>query len=271
MTDKQIKTGIFGANGRMGRALIEAHSQVENVQIAAALVRAASPFKEVDIGELAGIGKLGVNTQVDYHQLHQQVDVMIDFTLPEVLPAHLELCKTQNLPLVIGTTGLNSEQKQLIQTAAQHIPIVFAANMSIGVNLLFNLVRQTARVMGKTADIEIWEAHHRFKKDAPSGTAVAIGEVIADELGRDLQKCAVYGREGDTGERDPNTIGFATIRAGDIVGEHTAMFAELGERIEITHKASSRLTFAQGAVRAAEWLVNQPVGLYDMQDVLSLK
>ncbi len=264
-----VNSGIFGANGRMGRALIEAHLQEQDINLNYAHVRASSKWQGFDIGELAGTAKQGVLTTSDTSQL--PVDVMIDFTLPEALAANLELCVAQQRPVVVGTTGLDEQQKALIAEAAQSIPVVFAANMSIGVNLLFNLVRQTARVMGQTADIEIWEAHHRFKKDAPSGTAVAIGEVIADELGRDLNECAVYGREGDTGERDPQTIGFATIRAGDIVGEHTAMFAELGERIELTHRASSRLTFAKGAVRAAKWLVNQPVGLYDMQDVLGLK
>lgn len=271
MNGKLIKTGIFGANGRMGRALIEAHAQSEELQIAAALVRANSAMLGIDIGELAGIEKQGVKTNADQSSLSDNVDVMIDFTLPEALENNLACCVSAGLPVVVGTTGLNEQQKLAIQEAAKQIPVVFAANMSIGVNLLFNLVRQTARVMGNTADIEIWEAHHRFKKDAPSGTAVAIGEVIADELGRDLNQCAIYGREGDTGERDPNTIGFATIRAGDIVGEHTAMFAELGERIELTHRASSRLTFAKGAVRAAAWLADKPVGLYDMQDVLDLK
>lgn len=264
-----VKSGIFGANGRMGRALIEAHLQEEDIDLQFAHVRASSKWLGFDIGELAGTPKKGVLTTSDTQEL--PVDVMIDFTLPEALAANIELCVKHSLPMVIGTTGLNAEQKSLIAAGAKSIPIMFAANMSIGVNLLFNLVRQTARVMGQTADIEIWEAHHRFKKDAPSGTAVAIGEVIADELGRDLEQCAVYGREGDTGERDQGTIGFATIRAGDIVGEHTAMFAELGERIELTHRASSRLTFARGAVRAAKWLVGQPAGQYDMQDVLGLK
>lgn len=271
MTHKQVKTGIFGANGRMGRALIEAHSLTDSVTLCTALVRQSSTMQNVDIGELAGIGKQGVVTTATTETLEDNVQVMIDFTLPEALQSNLELCLSKKLPVVIGTTGLNDAQKLAISDAAQHIPVVFAANMSIGVNLLFNLVRQTARVMGHSADIEIWEAHHRFKKDAPSGTAVAIGEEIADELGRDLKTCAVYGREGDTGERDHNTIGFATIRAGDIVGEHTVMFAELGERIELTHRASSRLTFAQGAVRAAAWLVDKKPGLYDMQDVLDLK
>lgn len=268
--NKQILTGIFGANGRMGRALIDAHQQDDSVQLYFANVRAGSKWHGFDIGELAGIGKQGILTDSDFANAPSDLQVMIDFTLPEALAVNLRLCVERKLPIVVGTTGLNEQQKGLLQEAAQSIPVVFAANMSIGVNLLFNLVRQTARVMGKTADIEIWEAHHRFKKDAPSGTAVAIGEVIADELGRDLNQCAVYGREGDTGERDPNTIGFATIRAGDIVGEHTAMFAELGERIELTHRASSRLTFAKGAVRAATWVVDKPAGIYDMQDVLGL-
>lgn len=267
---EKLNSGIFGANGRMGRALIEAHALQEALQLSYANVRASSKWQGFDVGELAGIAKQGLHTKAETSDI-SSTDVMIDFTLPEALERNIQTCLRFKKPLVIGTTGLNDEQKQWISDAAQEIPVVFAANMSIGVNLLFNLVRQAARVMGKTADIEIWEAHHRFKKDAPSGTAVAIGEVIADELGRELDDCAIYGREGDTGERDPNTIGFATIRAGDIVGEHTAMFAELGERIELTHRASSRLTFAKGAVRAAAWLANRPIGLYDMQDVLGLK
>lgn len=266
-----IRTGIFGANGRMGRALVEAHSQSEECNIAFAHVRETSTCLGVDVGELSGIGKQGLLTTSDLAQIRDNVDVLIDFTLPQALMHNLEVCQQMNKPVVIGTTGLNSQQKELINQAAKHIPIVFSANMSIGVNLMFNLVRQAARVMGETADIEIWEAHHRFKRDAPSGTAVAIGEEIADELGRDLGKDAIYGREGDTGERQHNTIGFATMRGGDIVGEHTAMFAELGERIEITHRASSRLTFAKGAVKAASWLAKQEVGLYDMQQVLGLK
>lgn len=266
-----VRSGIFGANGRMGRALIEAHSQTPDLQLNFAHVRDGSKWTGFDVGELAGISRQDLNTQSATAEMGSKVDVMIDFTLPEALEGNIKLCVEQNIPLVIGTTGLDELQKSLIQNAATQIPVVFAANMSIGVNLLFNLVRQAARVMGETADIEIWEAHHRFKKDAPSGTAVAIGEVIADELDRDLDKCAVYGREGNMGERDQKTIGFATIRAGDVVGEHTAMFAELGERIELTHRASSRLTFAKGAVRAAQWLQDKAVGLYDMQDVLGLK
>ncbi len=264
------KIAIFGANGRMGRVLIEAIDESQNATLNAAFVRASSSMMGVDVGELAGIGQRGLTVTDANSADFSQIDIVIDFTLPEALEANLALCVQQKKPVVIGTTGLNQQQKDALQRASQHIPIVFAANYSIGVNLLLNLARQTARVMGDTADIEIIEGHHRFKKDAPSGTAVAIGEVIADELGRDLSTCAVYGREGDTGERDHKTIGFATIRAGDIVGEHTALFADIGERIELTHKASSRLTFANGAVKAAVWLKNKPAGLYDMQDVLGL-
>lgn len=264
------KIAIFGANGRMGRVLIEAIDQSQNATLNAAFVRASSTMMGVDVGELAGIGQRGLTVTDANSADFSQIDIVIDFTLPDALEANLALCVQQKKPVVIGTTGLNQQQKDALQRASQHIPIVFAANYSIGVNLLLNLARQTARVMGGTADIEIIEGHHRFKKDAPSGTAVAIGEVIADELGRDLSTCAVYGREGDTGERDQQTIGFATVRAGDIVGEHTALFADIGERIELTHKASSRLTFANGAVKAAVWLKNKSPGLYDMQDVLGL-
>ena len=198
-------------------------------------------------------------------------DVMIDFTLPSIIENNLAWCVAHKMPVVIGTTGLNDVQTAALNDAAKHIPIVFAANYSVGVNLMLSLVRQAASVLGHTADIEITEAHHRFKQDAPSGTAMAIGEAIADELGRDLKNCAVYGREGKEPERDQGTIGFATVRAGDIVGEHTALFADIGERLEITHKASSRLTFAKGAVHAAEWLYTKEPGLYSMVDVLNLK
>lgn len=259
---------IFGANGRMGRVLVDAINQEPSSTLSGAAVRATSTLVGSDVGELAGIGKLGVLLVSDLSKQKTKIDVVIDFTLPTALVDNLSFCVAHKLPVVIGTTGLNVEQKNALVAASKHIPIVFAANYSIGVNLLLNLVKQTARVMGHTADIEIIETHHRYKKDAPSGTAVAIGEAIADELGRDLNQCAVYGREGETGERDQNTIGFATVRAGDVIGDHTVLFADIGERLEITHKASSRLTFAKGAVKAANWLVKQPVGLYNMADVL---
>ncbi|MBC3764515.1 4-hydroxy-tetrahydrodipicolinate reductase [Neptunicella marina] len=265
-----IKVGILGANGRMGRVLIEAVQLSDKAMLGAAIVRESSDWKGKDAGELAGTGRLN-NAIVALDDIdNNDIDVMIDFTLAQALECNLEWCKQHKIPMVIGTTGLNDAQKQALEFAAGDIPIVFAANYSVGVNLLLKLVEQTARVMGDTADIEIIETHHRFKKDAPSGTAVALGEQIAQTLDRDLQQCAVYGREGDTGEREQKTIGFATVRAGDVVGDHTVLFADIGERIELTHKASSRLTFAKGAVVAAGWVVNKPAGLYSMQDVLSL-
>lgn len=265
------KIAIFGANGRMGRVLVEAVGANQHTVMSAAAVREGSSWIGFDIGEMAGLGRMGVLATDTLDSSANQIDVLIDFTLPEALDSNLAWCVAHKKPIVIGTTGLNEKQKQSLEQAAKHVPIVFAANYSVGVNLMLNLVRQTAKVMGDSADIEIVEAHHRFKKDAPSGTAVAIGEAIAQELGRDLSQCAVYGREGDTGERAQDTIGFATVRAGDVVGDHTALFADIGERLEITHKASSRLTFAKGAVSAAIWLVNKPAGLYDMEDVLGFK
>lgn len=265
-----IKVGIFGANGRMGRVLIDAAYQHAEVALGFASVREGSSFVGLDAGELAGINKQYISTMPLTNALANVVDVIIDFTLPSALQANLDYAILHKKPLIIGTTGLSPEQLMLIDEAAKKIPIVFAANYSVGVNLMLNLVSIAAKVMGRNADIEIIEAHHRFKKDAPSGTAMAIGESIAKVLNRDLSKCAVYGREGDTGERDSQTIGFATVRAGDIVGEHTALFATLGERIEITHKASNRLTFANGALTAALWLITRPNGLYSMQQVLGL-
>nr|WP_230425585.1 4-hydroxy-tetrahydrodipicolinate reductase [Saccharobesus litoralis] len=254
----------------MGRALIEAAHNNEDADIAHALVRESSSFKGIDAGQVAGIGNID-SALTTIKAIDELADVYIDFTLPEACMNNLAWCVENKKPVVIGTTGLSKEQLAKIDEAACQIPVVFAANMSVGVNLLVNLLKTTAKVMGQHSDIEIWEAHHRFKKDAPSGTALMLGKAIADELDRDLDKVSVYGREGDTGERDRETIGFATIRAGDIVGEHTALFADIGERIEITHKASSRLTFAKGAVRAAIWLKDKSTRLYDMQDVLGLK
>lgn len=262
------RIAIFGANGRMGRVLIEAIDLDLSAQLTAASVRADSQWVGFDIGELAGIGSKGLKVAKTLDDSVDEIDIVIDFTLPAALEANLQWCIQNNKPIVVGTTGLKPSQKEGLLRAAEHIPIVFAANYSVGVNLLLNLVKQTAKVMGTSADIEIIETHHRFKKDAPSGTAVVLGEVIAHELGRDLNQCAIYGREGDTGERDQQTIGFSTVRGGDVVGDHTVLFADIGERIELTHKASSRLTFAKGAVTAAKWLKAQPVGLYSMADVL---
>uniref|UniRef100_A0A486XMB3 4-hydroxy-tetrahydrodipicolinate reductase n=1 Tax=Rheinheimera sp. BAL341 TaxID=1708203 RepID=A0A486XMB3_9GAMM len=261
--------GIFGANGRMGRALITVANE-QQLNLTAATVRTSSDFIGVDAGELAGVGKLGVPISATGADSIKQADIWVDFTMPDAMLAHLELALTAKKAMVIGVTGLTDAQYAKVQQAAEHIPIVWAPNMSVGVNLLLHLVQTAAKVMGNSADIEIIEAHHRFKKDAPSGTAMAIGASIAKALNRDLAEVAVYGREGMTGERQQQTIGFATVRGGDIIGDHTALFADLGERLEITHKASSRNTFAQGALRAALWLQNKQCGLYSMQQVLGL-
>jgi 4-hydroxy-tetrahydrodipicolinate reductase len=262
------RIALVGVNGRMGRALVQAVQEDVLSLLTAAYVRTGSSLVGVDIGEVAGSGRLGVllSDQLDVHQW----DVLIDFTRPEACMAYMQACVNANKPMVIGTTGFSESELQAMQQAAQHIPIVFAPNFSVGVNLLLGLVAQAAKVL-HDYDIEIIEAHHRFKVDAPSGTALRLGQAAADALGRDLNACAVYGREGITGERDRQQIGFATVRGGDVVGDHTVLFAGLGERVELTHKASSRLTFAQGAVRAAHWVKNREAGLYDMQDVLGLR
>ncbi len=266
-----IRIGVTGAGGRMGKTLIEAIQQTDGVELGAAIERAGSSLVGTDAGELAGVGKLGVTVVDDLARVAGDVDVVIDFTLPEPTEKHLAICRQAGTRLVIGTTGLDDGQKQAVMDAGSDIGVVFAPNMSVGVNLSLKLLEMAARVLGDDVDIEVIEAHHRHKVDAPSGTALRMGEVIAETLGRDLKECAVYGREGRTGERDAKTIGFETIRAGDIVGEHTVMFAGLGERVEITHKASSRMTFAKGAVRAAQWIMAADKGMFDMQDVLGLK
>lgn len=265
-----IHVAIAGAAGRMGRQLLDACSRVESIRCSVASEHPDSPFIGADAGEIAGIGRLGIPITADLAPLVDRFDLLIDFTKPAVTIAHLALCRSAGKAMVIGTTGLSTEQKAEIAAGAARIPIVFAPNMSVGVNLCLKLLELAARTLGDSVDIEILEAHHRHKVDAPSGTALAMGQTIAGVLGRDLAQCAVYGREGVTGERDRNTIGFATIRAGDIVGDHTVLFADDSERIEITHRASSRMTFAKGAARAAAWLANRPPGLYDMRDVLDL-
>ncbi|MDH5182340.1 MAG: 4-hydroxy-tetrahydrodipicolinate reductase [Gammaproteobacteria bacterium] len=266
-----VKTAITGAAGRMGRTLIEACEQAANVELGVAIERPDSSLIGADAGELAGVGSKDIAINENLRAVTDNFDVLIDFTRPEVTLANLAVCREAGKRMVIGTTGFTDEQKAELEEAAKDIAIVFAPNMSVGVNLCLKLLDIAARVMGDEVDIEIIEAHHRHKIDAPSGTALRMGEVVADALGRDLKECAVYGREGNTGERERKTIGFETIRAGDIVGDHTVMFADIGERVEITHKASSRMTFANGAVRAAEWIMQHDRGLFDMQDVLGLK
>lgn len=265
------RIAIAGAAGRMGRTLIEAAHNTTTVRVTGAFERGGSSVIGADAGELAGVGMLNVPVVDNVDAALRAADMLIDFTRPEVTLAHLAACRAARKKIIIGTTGFTPQQKEQITQAAHDIAIVMAPNMSIGVNLCFKLLDLAARVLGDEVDIEIVEAHHRHKVDAPSGTALRMGEVVANALKRDLKTCAVYGREGVTGERDRNTIGFATVRAGDIVGDHTVMFAGLGERVEITHKASSRLTFAQGALRAAHWLADKDRGLYDMQDVLGLR
>lgn len=261
---------ITGSSGRMGRALIEALTQAPDLRLHAALERPGSPYLEKDAGDLIG-APCGVRISDDVTRALAGAEVLIDFTRPEGTLRHVELCRQAGVKMVVGTTGLNAEQKASLAAAARDIPIVFAPNMSVGVNLALKLLDLAARVLGEGYDVEIIEAHHRYKADAPSGTALAMGEVVARALGRDLSTCAVYGREGMTGERPTGAIGFATVRGGDIVGEHTVLFAGIGERLEITHRAGSRATFAHGALRAARFVAGKTKGLYDMQDVLGLR
>lgn len=266
-----MRIAVIGAAGRMGKNLILAVQQTDGADLGAAIDRPESSLIGSDAGELAGIGRIGVPLSGDLAGNLDAFDVLIDFTHPSVSLANIERCRTAGKALVLGTTGFTSDQKKSLAEAARDIPIVFAANFSVGVNLSLKLLDLAARVLGDSVDVEIIEAHHRHKVDAPSGTALRMGEVVAEALGRDLQQVAVYGREGQTGARKRETIGFATVRAGDIVGEHRVLFAGDGERLEITHKASSRMTFAHGAVRAALWLEGRRPGLYDMQDVLGLR
>jgi len=265
-----LNIAIAGSSGRMGRALLEALAQSPDMRLAAALERKGSPFVGKDAGELFG-APCGVAINEGTANALAGCHALIDFTRPEATLNHLKICRELGINIVIGTTGFSAEQKELIADAGRDVGVVFAPNMSVGVNLSLKLLDMAARVLNEGYDIEIVEAHHRHKVDAPSGTALRMGEVVANALGRDLAECAVYGREGVTGERSPSTIGFATVRGGDIVGDHTVMFAGTGERIEITHKASSRATFALGALRAARFLAQRGKGVFDMQDVLGLR
>lgn len=265
-----IKVAIAGAAGRMGKILIEAVSLNPATALAGALEHTESSLLGTDAGELAGIGKNGVLISADLTEVVAQADVLIDFTIPAATVENVKACLAAGKAIVIGTTGLNAEQQAVIDTASDSIAVCQASNYSTGVNLCFKLLEMAAGVLNEGYDVEIVEAHHRHKIDAPSGTALSMGQAVANTLGRDLEKVAVYGREGQTGARDSDTIGFATVRGGDIVGDHTVMFAADGERVEITHKASSRMSFARGAVRAAAWLPSQAGGKYDMRDVLGL-
>jgi 4-hydroxy-tetrahydrodipicolinate reductase len=266
----KTRIGIVGASGRMGRMLIEATLKDEQLVLGAVFDLSGSAHVGQTAGDLLGIA-CDVPVTDDLAAGLKNVDCLIDFTRPQGTLVHLEQCRRAGVAIVIGTTGFEAEGKAAIAAAAEEIPVVFAPNMAVGVNLVFKLLDTAARILNQGYDIEIVEAHHRLKVDAPSGTALRMGEVVADALGRDLEACAVYGRDGVTGERDPSTIGFATVRGGDIVGDHTVMFCGLGERVEVTHKASSRMPYALGSLRAARFVAGRRNGLFDMQDVLGLR
>jgi 4-hydroxy-tetrahydrodipicolinate reductase len=265
-----LNIAIAGSSGRMGRALLEGVAQARDMQLSAALDQNGSPYLGRDAGELIGT-ICGIRIMDDVALALSGCDVLIDFTRPEGTLMHLAVCQTEGVKMVIGTTGFSKNQKDELRAASQSIPIVLAPNMSVGVNVTLKLVELAARVLRDGYDIEIIEAHHRHKVDAPSGTALRMGEVAAEAQGKNLSEVAVYGREGITGERVPGAIGFATVRGGDIIGDHTVLFAGVGERIEISHKAGSRATFAEGALRAARFLADKESGLFDMQDVLALR
>lgn len=264
------RIAISGAAGRMGRTLVAASQDFAGVRVSGAVEAPANACLGQDAGMLAGVGEIGVSIGDSLEAIADDFDVLIDFTLAEASSENIRICRAAGKRAVVGTTGFSAAERARVAEDAREIAVVLAPNMSIGVNLCFKLLDMAARVLGDEVDIEIIEAHHRHKVDAPSGTAVRMGEIVAEALGRDLAQCAVYGRQGHTGERDRHTIGFETVRAGDIVGEHTVMFVGSGERVEITHRASSRVNFAHGALRAARWVMGQGPGLYDMQDVLGL-
>ncbi len=274
MKHNVYRVAVAGANGRMGRmlvqAVLDAAAAGKPIALTAAFVRKNSDLVGLDVGRIIGQNSVGVALSDDLNAHLADFDVLIDFTRPEWTLWALPQCAAAGKAVVLGTTGFSAEEKMQIQQAAQETAIVFAANFSVGVNLLFKLLEKATAVMGEESDIEIFEAHHRHKVDAPSGTALAMGECIAHTLGKPLKDIAVYDRHGITGERPAGSIGFATVRAGDVVGEHSVWFATEGERIELTHKASSRMTFAKGAVRAVLWLQHKPAGLYDMTNVLNL-
>lgn len=266
-----IRIAVTGAGGRMGKALIETVSQTEGMQLCAAIENPQSSLIGVDAGELAGIGNTGVAVADTLESVSDNFDVLIDFTVPDATEANARFCADYGKKMVVGTTGLTEMQHNRVLGASSATAVCMASNYSTGVNLCFKLAALAASVLGDDVDVEIVEAHHRHKIDAPSGTALSLGKAVADALGRDLKEVGVFSREGQTGARPQNAIGFATIRAGDIVGDHTVIFAGEGERVEITHKASSRMSFARGAVRAAQWIADKPAGLYSMQDVLGLR
>ena len=265
-----IRIAVTGAAGRMGKTLVQAIQMADGLVLGAAFEHPENPDIGADAGELAGVGRLGVVLQADAKLAVDAFDVVIDFTVPAATLALASVCSANDKAMVVGTTGFSDDELKELQAVGQDIALFMAPNMSVGVNLVFKLIEIAARALGDSVDVEVIEAHHRHKIDAPSGTAVRMGEVLAQALGRDLNNDAIYGRQGITGARDRQTIGFSTIRGGDIVGEHTVMFAGEGERIEITHRAQSRMNFAQGALRAARYVHEKAPGLYDMQGLLDL-
>ena len=266
-----VKVGVIGAGGRMGRMLIQAVAQNSQTQLAAAIERAGSSLVGVDAGELVNIDSANIALVDDLAAVIDDIDVLIDFSLPESTTKNLQLCADKGINMVIGTTGLNDEQNAVLKKASDNIAIVYAGNYSTGVNLTLKLLEMAAKAFGDTADVEVIEAHHKHKIDAPSGTAYMMAEAVAKGRGQNLKDVAIYGREGQTGARKQGEIAIHAIRGGEIVGDHTVMFIADGEIVEITHKARERMTFAAGAVRAAVWVSEQQTGQFDMQDVLGLK
>lgn len=269
--ERKLRLAVPGAAGKMGRMILKVIAETPSTELVAAIERPVSPTLGQDAGVVAGLGPLGVAIRSDLDDALKNADVVIDFTAPSATAWTVSRAADCDVAVVIGTTGLGEAEKRAVWQASERIPIVLSANMSLGVNVLFGLLGQAARALGPGYDVEIVELHHRHKKDAPSGTALSMASALAEALGRDLSKVARYGREGQMGARTADEIGVHAVRGGDIVGEHTAYFCGLGERLEITHRASSRETFARGAVRAAEWLRDRDPGLYDMQDVLGLR
>ena len=268
--EQAIKIGVIGAGGRMGRMLIEAVNDNPQTTLNAAIERQGSSLVGADAGEVAAIGHLNVQIVDDLQAVVDDIDVLIDFSLPDATEKNMQVCAEHNVAMVIGTTGFNEQQEQVLEKASEKIAIVYAGNYSTGVNLSLKLLEMAAKVFGTEADVEVIEAHHKHKIDAPSGTAYMMAEAVADARGQNLKDVAVYGREGQTGEREAGTIGIHAIRGGEIIGDHTVMFIADGEVVEITHRARARMTFAAGAVRAATWVIQQEVGQYNMQDVLGL-
>ena len=267
---KMINVGVIGAGGRMGRMLIEAIQDNPQTTLIAAIERQGSSLVGADAGEVAAVGRLDVQIVDDLRSVINKIDVLIDFSLPAATEQNMQVCAEHNVGMVIGTTGFNEQQEQVLAKASEQVAIVYAGNYSTGVNLSLKLLGMAAKAFGTDADVEVIEAHHKHKIDAPSGTAYMMAEAVAEARGQNLKDVAVYGREGQTGEREAGTIGIHAIRGGEIIGDHTVMFIADGEVVEITHRARARMTFAAGAVRAATWIVQQSAGQYNMQDVLGL-